>query len=306
MRLGVSVTTHHPDVAPREAAGRVIDRVRAAAAAGLDHLSVGDHHAVGPQGQYLQNVPMLARLLAEWPPDRQAGLLFLVPLWHPVLLAEQVGTLAAFSDARFLVQTGIGSGRSQFAAMGADLSSRGRRTDAALDVVRRLLAGETVSNDVFGITDASIRPVPAQPVEWWIGSGGAPAAVDRAARWGDAWYVGPGWTRDELGRAREGYVEACARGGRTPRIVLRRDVYVADDDAAAVSVGDRLAASGYRGISRDALVCGGPGRVAELLAGFADFGVTDIAARCVAVPQPDAVRTFELLGSVRQRLRGES
>lgn len=305
MRVGVSVTTSHPGVGPQEAARRVVERVRVAAAAGLDHLSVGDHHAVGPHGQYLQNVPTLARLLADWPSDRQAGLLFLVPLWHPVLLAEQVGTLAAFSDARFIVQTGIGSGRSQFAALGAELSERGRRTDATLDVVHRLLAGETVSDDALGITEASIRPIPAQPVEWWIGSGGAPAAIDRAARWGDAWYVSPSWTIDEVRRSREGYAEACARVGRTPRIVLRRDVFVSDDDAAAVSVGDRLAAAGYRGISRDALVCGAPARVADLLAGFADLGVTDIAARCVDVPQADAVRTFELLGSVRERLQAD-
>lgn len=302
MRLGLSVTTHHAGVSPREAAQRVIDRVRAAADGDLDHLTLGDHHAVGPRGQYLQNVPTLARLLAEWPSSRQAGLLFLLPLWHPVLVAEQIGTLAAFSDARFIVQTGIGSGRGQFEAFGASLSERGRRTDLAVDLVSRLLAGETVTDERAGVSAASIRPIPEEPVEWWIGAGAAPAAIDRAARVGDTWYVSPGPTRDELAPLVDRYREACRRHGREPRITLRRDVYVGDDDAAATGVGDRLAESGYRGISREALVCGGVERAAEHLASFADLGVTDIVARCVDVPQPDAVRTIELLGQVRDKL----
>ena len=304
MRVGVSITTSYVGVDPAEAARRVVERVRVAAAAGLDHLSVGDHHAVGPRGQYLQNVATLGRLLAEWPADRQAGLLFLVPLWPPVLLAEQVGTLAAFSDARFLVQTGIGSGARQFAAMGADPAQRGRTTDRAIPLVQRLLAGETVSDDAFGIAEASIRPVPVQPVEWWIGAGSATAALERAARLGDAWYAGPGATENELRRDAAQYAEACQRHGRSPRIVLRRDVHLGPDDAAAVAVGDRAAAAGYRGISRQALVCGGVDRVADDLAAFAELGVTDIAARCLDADQADAVRTLELLGQVRQRLAG--
>ena len=43
---------------------------------------------------YYQNTPMLSRLLAEWS-EAPAGCLFLLPLWHPVLVAEQIGTLAA-------------------------------------------------------------------------------------------------------------------------------------------------------------------------------------------------------------------
>lgn len=302
MRVGLSVTTSHPGVPPRDAGRRVVERVRAAADAGLDHLSVGDHHAVGPDGQYLQNVPTLGRLLAEWPASRQAGLLFLLPLWHPVLVAEHVGTLAAFSDVRFVVQTGIGSGRRQFAALGASLSERARRTDVALSVVDRLLGGETVTDERLGIVEASVRPVPEERVEWWIGAGEAPAAIERAARFGDAWYVSPAPSRHQLAPMVERYRQACERHGRPPRIALRRDVHVGRDDAAAVAVGDRLATGGYRGITREALVCGGVDRVADHLASFVDLGVTDIVARCVDVPQEDATRTIELLGSVRSRL----
>ena len=75
----------------RAGARWMVERARAAADAGLDSLFVGDHHNVPVP--YYQNVPILGRLLAEWD-DRPAGALFLLPLWHPVLLAEQIGTLA--------------------------------------------------------------------------------------------------------------------------------------------------------------------------------------------------------------------
>ena len=64
--------------------------------------------------------PMLGRLLAAWDPD-VAGALFLLPLWNPVLVAEQIGTLAALTSGRFVMQCGIGAGRAQFAAMGVDV-----------------------------------------------------------------------------------------------------------------------------------------------------------------------------------------
>ncbi|MEZ5298115.1 MAG: hypothetical protein R2697_18160 [Ilumatobacteraceae bacterium] len=54
-------------------------------------LSLGDQHLVGPDVGYFQNTPALGRLLAEWSPTgRPAGCLFLLPMWSPVLVAEQV------------------------------------------------------------------------------------------------------------------------------------------------------------------------------------------------------------------------
>lgn len=305
MRVGLSVTTLQPGD-PSAAVGRVVERAKSAARAGLDHLSLGDQHAVGPDGQYLQNVPMLARLMADWPADRPAGLLFVVPLWHPVLAAEQIGTLAAMSNATFVVQTGIGHGAAQFAALGVPLAERAWRTDVAIPVIDRLLAGSTVSEPRLGIDGASVRPVPARPVEWWIGAGASGPAIERAARLGDAWYVSPWPTPAELAPMVARYREHCERHGTVPRLALRRDVYVAEDDDAAQRVGDRMAATGYRNRarSRGALVCGNVARVTSDLAAFAGLGVTDIVARCVDVPQDEAVATIELLGQVRAALAG--
>src|SRR5277367_3584865 len=144
MRVGISVGTAFSTAGPRgqrEGPLEVLSQAQAAHRARLDSLTLGDHHATGPGG-YVQNVPMLGRLLAEWT-DRPAGCLFLVPLWNPVLMAEQIGTLAAMSSGPFIIQTGLGGGEAQFRSMGADLDQRASRLEEGILVVQALLRGES-------------------------------------------------------------------------------------------------------------------------------------------------------------------
>ena len=180
MRIGISLTSNYPDAKdPRQGARWMIERAAAAHRAGLDSLFVGDQH-VSPT-PYYQNTPMLGRLLAEWG-EAPAGCLFLLPLWHPVLVAEQIGTLAAIARGPFIMQCGLGWGEARFAAMGANIRTRPSAFEEALDIVRRLLAGETVSaSRRFRVTQASLELRPAEPVEIWIGAS-APPAIERAAR----------------------------------------------------------------------------------------------------------------------------
>jgi alkanesulfonate monooxygenase SsuD/methylene tetrahydromethanopterin reductase-like flavin-dependent oxidoreductase (luciferase family) len=156
MRVGVSLTSNHPDVTgPRQGARWMIERASAAHRAALDSLFVGDQH-VSPT-PYFQNTPMLGRLLAEWG-EAPAGCLFLLPLWHPVLVAEQIGTLAAIAQGRFIMQCGLGWGDTRFAAMGANIRTRPSAFEEALDIVRRLLAGETGDPIGDGLVASLARP----------------------------------------------------------------------------------------------------------------------------------------------------
>src|SRR5919201_2149031 len=144
MRVGISLTSNHPDVKdPRQGARWMIERAAAAHRVGLDSLFIGDHHA--SPTPYYQNTPMLGRLLAEWG-EAPAGCLFLLPLWNPVLVAEHIGTLASIARGRFIVQCGLGYGEAQFAAMGASTKTRPSAFEESLELVRRLLAGDTVTS----------------------------------------------------------------------------------------------------------------------------------------------------------------
>jgi alkanesulfonate monooxygenase SsuD/methylene tetrahydromethanopterin reductase-like flavin-dependent oxidoreductase (luciferase family) len=214
MRVGISLTSNHPDATdPRQGARWMIERAAAARRARLDSLFVGDQHVSATP--YYQNTPMLGRLLAEWG-EAPAGCLFLLPLWRPVLVAEQIGTLAAIAQGPFIMQCGLGWGEARFAAMGANFRTRPSAFEEALDIVRRLLAGETVSSSRrFPITQASLALRPAEPVEVWIGAS-APPAIDRAARLAEGWIASPGLTRDEARAQADLYREGCAAYGKEP------------------------------------------------------------------------------------------
>lgn len=301
MRVGVSLRTAYAPMDVRVGARRLVERTRAARDAQLDSLFVGDHHNVPVP--YYQNVPLLGRLLAEWN-DRPAGALFLLPLWHPVLVAEQIGTLAAIADGPFVMQCAIGGGGEQFDAFGVSLRARPSRFEAAVDVIRRLCAGEEVSTErPYRITRARIAPVPPAPLEVWIGAA-APAAVDRAARLGDAFLIGPEATPPEVARLVEEYRAACARHGREPStIAVRRDVHVGADDADADRVAGPIVAAGYRGFDPSAPVVGGPSKVADTFAALRAAGCTDVIVRHLADDHSEVLKSFDRLGEVRTALQ---
>src|SRR5579862_5960098 len=218
MKIGISLTSNHPEIKDqRQGARWMIERAAAARRAGLASLFIGDQHA--SPTPYFQNTPMLGRLLAEWG-EAPAGCLFLLPLWHPVLVAEQIGTLAAIAEGPFVMQCGLGWGEARFAAMGASMKTRPSAFEEALAIVRRLLRGETVSSARrFRVAEASLALRPAEPVEVWIGASAAPA-IDRAARLGDGWIASPGLTFAEARAQLDLYRERCAAHGRAPGAIV--------------------------------------------------------------------------------------
>jgi alkanesulfonate monooxygenase SsuD/methylene tetrahydromethanopterin reductase-like flavin-dependent oxidoreductase (luciferase family) len=269
------------------------ERARAASQAGLDSLFVGDHHVTG--GPYYQNVAILGRLLAEWSDGdapRPFGALFLLPLWHPVLLAEQIGTLASLAGGRFIMQCAIGAGRAQFAAMGADPKKRPSQFESTLATVRDLLGGGQVDG-------AGIAPRPAEPVDVWIGAS-APAAIDRAARLGDGWLCGPNPPPDEAAAQLRVYLERCDANGRRPGLAaIRRDVHVGGSIEDAHRVADPVLERGYRGFQPGAVIVGDAQGVAEELAGLAELGFTDVLIRHLADDHDEVLGSFERLAEVR-------
>jgi alkanesulfonate monooxygenase SsuD/methylene tetrahydromethanopterin reductase-like flavin-dependent oxidoreductase (luciferase family) len=300
VRVGVSLTSAHTVDDPRAGARWMIERAAAARRADLDSLFVGDHHATA--GKYYQNVPMMGRLLAEWS-DKPAGCLFLLPLWNPVLVAEQVGTLAAIMRGRFIFQCGLGDDDAQFRAMGTTLKSRGAAFEESLAALRRLLAGETVTaSGLFSFDSARVALTPAEPVEVWIGAT-APPALDRAARLGDAWLGAPGLTFEVAQEKIARYRERCRVHGRTPTaIAIRRDVYVGESEAEAKATLQAAVAKGYRGFDPAALVAGTVEQVTERFRALGAMGYTDVIVRHLTTDHAKVLGSFARLGEVKRAL----
>src|SRR6476660_7326663 len=80
-------------------ARNVLEIAAAARAAGLDTLLFGDNHAVPAAfANSFAPIPTLARLMAVTG-EVPLGVVLLAPFYHPIVLAEQIGTIAAFATA---------------------------------------------------------------------------------------------------------------------------------------------------------------------------------------------------------------
>jgi hypothetical protein len=218
---------------PEEQARNLLEVAAAARAAGLDGLLTGDSHGANPgYAAAFSPLPTLARLMSVTG-DMPVGVVLLAPFYHPVLLAEQIGTLAAFAAGPLIVTFTLGGRPPQFQAFGMEEKSRVGRLEETVAIVRALLAGERVTHRgrYHTVDGATISPLPRVPVEIWLG-GTVPAAAERAARLGDAWLTGQNATDEDLRGQLALYREAAARaglrrgraraGGRGPRGGLPR------------------------------------------------------------------------------------
>jgi alkanesulfonate monooxygenase SsuD/methylene tetrahydromethanopterin reductase-like flavin-dependent oxidoreductase (luciferase family) len=104
-------------------------------------------------------------------------------------VARQLLTVAQLAPGRLALGVGIGGDdRREVAACGVDPKTRGRRMDEALDLVRQLLTGKSITHEgeFFSLDEAEIRPAPEQPIPVVVG-GRSDAALRRAGRLGDGW-----------------------------------------------------------------------------------------------------------------------
>jgi alkanesulfonate monooxygenase SsuD/methylene tetrahydromethanopterin reductase-like flavin-dependent oxidoreductase (luciferase family) len=298
MRIGISITSSYQVKDVRVGARWMIERAQAAAEAGLDSLFIGDHH-VAPT-PYYQNTPILARMLAHWH-DAPAGALYLLPFRHPVLLAEEIATLAAIAPNRFIMQCALGYGDREFAAFGINPKHRPSRFEESLAVMQRLWAGETVTHHGrWQIESARISPLPPAKIDVWIAAQ-ADAAIERAARLGDGWIAAPGLVPSQAKEDLARYQEYCAAHGRDPGVCsIRRDIYVGEDRRDAEATGGKVVAAGYRGFAPEATIVGDIEAVASAFNELAEAGFTDILIRNLVPDQEKALASIRRLAAVKE------
>ena len=300
LRIGISIASRYDVEDHRQGAQWILERAQAAAEAGLDSLFVGDHHVT--PAPYYQNTPMLSRALAHWH-QAPAGALYLLPFRHPVLLAEEIATMATLMPTRFIMQCGLGYGEREFAAFGINAKHRPSRFEECLQIMQRLWAGERVSHQGrWQIKDAQISPLPPEPIEVWL-AGSAEAALDRAARLGLGWLAAPGLIPSQAKASLDYYLAACEKHGQTPGAkAIRRDIYIGQDAAEAQAIGGKIVAAGYRGFDPEACIVGDAEQVAQAFQNLADLGFSDIIIRNLVAHQSQALASIARLAAVKALL----
>ncbi len=284
---------------PRVGARYMIERTRAARDAGLDSLFVGDHHVTS--FPYYQNNAILGRMLAEWG-DKPYGALYLLPLWHPVLLAEQIGTLASLAQGPFIMQCGLGDAH-QCHALGVAMSDRVGMFNTSIKTMRALWRGETVDESRYWhIHQANISPRPAENVDIWVGAV-VDAAILRTARIADGWLASPSLTPDEAAVAIDKYKAACAEHHRKPgTTAIRREIFIGATREDAIKSMAPYLAKGHRGMNEAALMTGSVNDVAEQISALESKGFSDIIVRNISRDQHECLATIERLAEVKSIL----
>ena len=159
-------------MAPRVNA--LIEQVRLASSLGFDCALAGQHYLSYPV-QILQPTPLLGRLAAEAGDMRLGTGIVLLPLQHPVDMAEQVATLDQITGGKFIFGVGLGYEKEEFEAFGLDASQRAARFEESLAIIKRLWTEDEVHFE-GGALHASC------PTVGMARAAAAPARLDRRQR----------------------------------------------------------------------------------------------------------------------------
>jgi alkanesulfonate monooxygenase SsuD/methylene tetrahydromethanopterin reductase-like flavin-dependent oxidoreductase (luciferase family) len=184
IRVGLDV--HRWLLAPDSAARQ--RRLSMAADAGIDHLGVGDHVSFHDGTGFDGLVSAAVALATESRLSVEVGV-YLLALRHPMTVARQLGTIAEFAPGRLVVGVGAGGeDRREVANCGVDPTTRGRRLDECIQVLRAISTGAPVDHQgrFLELQQARILPAPAPPIRIVVGGRGE-AAIRRVAALGDGW-----------------------------------------------------------------------------------------------------------------------
>jgi probable F420-dependent oxidoreductase len=111
--------------------------------------------------------------------------------YPPIWLANALASLDSLSEGRLKVAIGVGWSEGEFTAMGSNFSTRGRRTDEIIAVLRSCWQGGVTSfaGEFYSYPPLKILPQPTHPIPLWA-SGWGDAALRRAVAMGDGFHGG--------------------------------------------------------------------------------------------------------------------
>jgi probable F420-dependent oxidoreductase len=209
-----------------------------AEAAGFDSVWLGEHH----NNPILYPAPLVG-LAAVAGRTRRVSLgtgVLLLPLYHPMMVAEEGAMVDMISGGRLILGVGAGYAPEEFAAFGLSLKERGTRLEEGASLLHRLWTEGNVTyhGKHYRVDNATVGPRPVQrprpPI--WFGAWTEPA-VRRAARLGEAWLGGPSARLDEIEGCVRLYRQARRETGRGGgEVALFRYVFVAASTAEALRV----------------------------------------------------------------------
>ena len=193
MKFGVNILNFGPGATP----DGLSRWARMAETLGFDSVMICDHVAITPSvGQrypepFYDPFTTLTWLASQTSRVRLGTTVVVLPYRHPVLMARMVANIDEFSDGRFIFGVGIGNAQDEFEVLNQPHRRRGTLADDCLEAMLALWHGDGPVDfegrllSFHGVSAIRTRQEPHPPI--WVG-GSSPAALKRAARFGEAWH----------------------------------------------------------------------------------------------------------------------
>jgi luciferase family oxidoreductase group 1 len=187
MNFGTFLLMQSPSArSSQEIYSRALDVAQAAEALGYHNVWLAEHH-FSTYG-YLSRPAQLATYIAAKTSRVRVGTaVIVVPLHHPLVVAEEIATLDLVSEGRLDVGLGRGYQHYEFERFGLELESGRARWEESLDIILKAFGGQPFTYDgkLFKIPETTIFPQPVQqprpPI--WI-TAQSPDSVEGAVRRG--------------------------------------------------------------------------------------------------------------------------
>ncbi len=205
---------------------------------GMHSCWIGEHH-FDSLGVNSRPDLLLASIIPLTKNVRLAPAVSVLPLHHPVHVAETWATLDLLSGGRVDFATGRGYDRNEYRPFGTDFFASAEIFEEGIDVLLKAWNSPgpwSHKGKYFDIPEMSITPKPVQkPMPFYVASFSI-TSVEMAAKRGLNVIYAPfatGMMFGGLDKAVGTYREACVRAGTKPgRAMCSYFVFIADDDKA--------------------------------------------------------------------------
>src|SRR3989449_7425105 len=170
----------------QEIYSRALDVAQKAEALGFRNIWLAEHH-FSTYGYLSRPVQLATYIAAKTTRLRVGTAVIVVPLHHPLVVAEEIATLDLLAGGRIDVGLGRGYQHYEFERLGLELESGRARWDESVDIILKAFEGKPFSYDgkIFKIPETTIFPQPLQkprpPI--WI-TAQSPDSVEGAVRRG--------------------------------------------------------------------------------------------------------------------------
>jgi probable LLM family oxidoreductase len=184
--LPVTVDASGSPIAGDEAIRNAVEEAVLAEAVGIDSFNIGEHYR--PEFMDSANHVVLAAIAGRTERIRLGTAVTVLSTQDPVRLYTEFATLDAVSNGRAQLIVGRGSAIESFPLFGFDLADYEELFGEKLDLLTQLLRRQPVTwsgKHRSPLTDQTLSPpIPEGHLPTWVGVGGSPESVLRAARYG--------------------------------------------------------------------------------------------------------------------------